>query len=105
MAPGKTIDELLDHYLELCERHGAQDRSGVVYHSNGLGNDFPRLGPRLARGTDGRTPLQPGMTFTLKPVLRVPSGTTTQFGDPIEITATGARRLGQRALEPVVVGA
>jgi Xaa-Pro aminopeptidase len=104
MAPGKSIDELLDRYAALCAQHGAQDRSGVVYHSNGLGNDFPRLGPRLARGTDGRLPLQPGMTFTLKPVLRFPSGTTTQFGDPVEITTTGARRLGTRPLEPVIVG-
>jgi len=76
----------------------------VMYHSNGLGNDYPRLGPRLSRGKDGKIELQPNMTFTLKPVLRFPSGTATQYGDPVQITARGARRLGKRAQEPVVVG-
>lgn len=103
MKPGRTIDELCDHYVELCKSKGADDRSGVVYHSNGLGNDFPRLGPRLLRGKDGAIPLQPNMTFTLKPVLRFPSGTATQYGDPVQITANGARRLGKRAQVPVVV--
>ena len=103
LRPGRTIDELCDHYVELCRAKGAADRSGVVYHSNGLGNDYPRLGPSLARGTDGAIALQPNMTFTLKPVLRFPSGTATQYGDPIAITASGARRLGKRAQEPVIV--
>ncbi len=104
LKPGRTIDELCDHYVELCRAKGAEDRSGVMYHSNGLGNDYPRLGPRLSRGgKDGRIVLQPNMTFTLKPVLRFPSRTATQYGDPMQITATGARRLGKRAQEPVIV--
>ena len=47
LKPGRTIDELCDHYVELCGAKGAEDRSGVMYHSNGLGNDYPRLGPRM----------------------------------------------------------
>ena len=73
-----------------------------MYHSNGLGNDYPRLGPRM-KGEDGAVVLRPNMTFTLKPVLRFPSGTATQFGDPVQTTADGARGLGQRAQEPAVV--
>jgi Xaa-Pro aminopeptidase len=103
LRPGRTIDDLCEYYVELCRTKGGVDRSGVVYHSNGLGNDYPRLGPSLARGGDGTITLQPNMTFTLKPVLRFPSGTTTQYGDPIAITATGARRLGQRAQEPIIL--
>ena len=102
LRPGRTIDELCDHYVELCKGKGAEDRSGVMYHSNGLGNDYPRLGPR-SRGSDGAIVLQPNMTFTLKPVLRFPSGTATQYGDPVQITPNGARRLGKRVQEPVIV--
>ena len=104
LGPGRTIDEVCDRYVQLCGSKGAEDRSGVMYHSNGLGNDYPRLGPRLSRGRDGQIVLQPNMTFTLKPVLRFPSGTAAQFGDPVHITENGARRLGKRMQEPVVVG-
>lgn len=104
LRPGRTIGELLDHYVELCEARGAKDASGVVYHSNGLGNDYPRLGPRLLRGADdGKVPMQAGMTFTLKPVLHFPSGIRTQYGEPLAITGSGARRLGKRVQEPIIV--
>ncbi|MPZ13526.1 MAG: M24 family metallopeptidase [Chloroflexi bacterium] len=103
LRPGRTIDELCTHYLNLCENHRGRDASGVVYHSNGLGDDFPRLGPRLMREDAGRIILQPNMSFTLKPVLRFPTGTATQFGDPVVITEGGARRLGKRARQPVII--
>jgi hypothetical protein len=49
--------------------------------------------------------IEPSMVFTLKP--RIPiKGTrpAAQFGDPILVTANGARRLGQRKLAPSAVG-
>lgn len=103
MGPGKTIGELCEHYLQLCEKAGATDASGVVVHTNGLGSDYPRIGPRMMRGNEASLVLQPGMAFTFKPVLRFPTGTRAQFGDPLAITESGARRLGQRPMVPIVV--
>jgi hypothetical protein len=45
------------------------------------------------------------MCFDIKPRI-IAKGTkpTVQFGDPVVVTETGARRLGRRKLEPMVVG-
>lgn len=104
LRPGQTVRELCEYYVGLCQVRGAEDSSGVVVHTNGLGNDYPRMGPRMMRGGEGEIVLQKGMTFTLKPVLKFPSGTATQYGDPLTITDSGARRLGKRAQEPIIVG-
>lgn len=103
LRPGWTVKEVCEHYVGLCARHGAEDASGVVVHSNGLGDDYPRVGPRMMGASEGSVVLRPGMTFTLKPVLKLPTGTRTQYGDPLTITEGGARRLGKRAQEPIVV--
>jgi len=103
MRPGQTVGDLCEHYVGLCEKAGAADASGVVVHTNGLGSDYPRIGPRMMRGNEASLVLQPGMTFTFKPVLKLASGTRAQFGDPLTITESGARRLGRRPMEPIVV--
>jgi Xaa-Pro dipeptidase len=103
LKPGVTVRELMQKYDALCEEHGGRDASGVCMHTNGLGDDYPRLGPRLQRGAELDLAIQPGFTFTFKPVLRFPSGTSTQYGDPLTITESGAQRLGTRDQVPVVV--
>jgi len=52
IVPGKaTCGELVDHYAATAEELGAEDRSGVVLHSSGIGNlSRPRLGPANSRG-------------------------------------------------------
>lgn len=104
VQPGRTIRELCEHYLALCRARDAEDSSGVVLHTNGLGNDYPRLGPRLMASEDADIVLVEGHTFTLKPVLRFPSGTATQYGDPLTITPEGGVRLGRRDQQPIIVG-
>lgn len=101
--PGVTVGAFCEHYVDLCRARGAEDSSGVMFHTNGLGDDYPRLGPRLRFGDEQSLVLQPGFSFTLKPVLKLPSGTTTQYGEPMTITDRGARRLGRRAQEPILV--
>lgn len=103
LKPGVTIKEVCEHYVGLCQARGAQDQSGVVVHTNGLGNDYPRLGPRMMNAEDANVVVQAGHTFTLKPVLRFPSGTATQYGEPLTITERGARRLGKRQQAPIIV--
>ncbi|MEA2641854.1 MAG: Xaa-Pro dipeptidase, partial [Chloroflexota bacterium] len=60
IGPGRTVQQVMERYVELCKARGAQDRSGVVMHTNGLGDDYPRLGPRLAAGDELTLVLQPG---------------------------------------------
>jgi hypothetical protein len=70
----------------------------VVFHSGG-NNDGPRWGPDRTEAVDAV--FQEGMVFTIKP--RIPikglETPTAQFGEAVVVTATGARRLGTRAIE------
>jgi Xaa-Pro aminopeptidase len=72
ITPGKTTcGQLVDHYAATVEKLNAEDRSGVVLHSSGIGNlSRPRLGPTNSRG-DSDIVLVPGMTFDFKPAIRM----------------------------------
>ncbi len=39
------------------------------------------------------------MVFDVKPTFQLKNGGTAQFGDPIVVTDTGARRLGKREMK------
>ncbi|MGH7831401.1 MAG: hypothetical protein ACREP8_14615, partial [Candidatus Binatia bacterium] len=110
-VPGKTTcGQLVDHYAALLGKLQAEDRSGVVLHSSGIGNlSRPRLGPTNSRG-DSDIVLVPGMTFDFKPALRMKRSAiedvgrenrTVQIGEHFLITAKGAERLGKRELRPI----
>ena len=103
IKPGKTIGEFLDEFVSFADRRGAK-AGGVIVHTNGLGQDRPRVGP----GPDVKDRdmvIQPGFTFSIKPQVEMKStGTRAQVGDPLTVGEHGARRLGHRKLEPFVTG-
>lgn len=103
IKPGRTIGELLDQYVKMARDRGATV-SGVLVHTNGLGNDRPRVGPGVLREEDRSLVIEPGFTFTIKPSPRLgDGGPYAEVGDPLTVTEQGARRLGQRKLEPIIV--
>jgi Xaa-Pro aminopeptidase len=104
IKPGRTIGELLDELVGFADSRGAKAGGGVTIHTNGLGQDRPRVGPGPSV-KDGDMVIQPGFTFTIKTLVELKaSGTKAQVGDPITVGAAGARRLGHRKLEPYVTG-
>jgi Xaa-Pro aminopeptidase len=115
IVPGKTTcGQLVDHYAATVEKLNAEDRSGVVLHSSGIGNlSRPRLGPTNSRG-DSDIVLVPGMTFDFKPAIRMKRNVTedvqrenriVQIGEHYLITDKGAVRLGKRELKPITTEA
>lgn len=107
-----TFDELLgaikpgQPFLEVSRLYArrAQARSPeleprwVLLHTCGLG-DGPRMG--LMRDEARDLLIEPGMVFTVKPRILVKGAKpTAQYGDPVLVTASGARRLGKRRLGP-----
>ncbi|MBI3262156.1 MAG: M24 family metallopeptidase, partial [Acidobacteria bacterium] len=98
-----------ERFMDLCERYVRKAKARtpdlsptwVLVHTCGFG-DGPRMG--LTRTETPDLVIEPSMVFTLKP--RIPiEGTrpAAQFGDPILVTDTGARRLGKRTLAPITV--
>lgn len=115
IVPGKTTcGQLVDHYAQLVEKMNAEDRSGVVLHSSGIGNlSRPRLGPANSRGDEGIV-IVPGMTFDFKPAIRLRrevlrdargQNRTVQIGEHVLITEKGFVRLGKRDLKPLTTEA
>lgn len=111
IVPGKTsCGEIVDYYAKLTEKFNAEDRSGVVLHSSGIGNlSRPRLGPANSR-EDSDIVLAPGMTFDFKPAIRMKRGAVedvrkenrvVQIGEHVIVTASGVARLGKRELKPL----
>ena len=71
----------------------------MLIHTCGFG-DGPRMG--FTRTETRDLVIEPGMAFTIKPrVLIRGTRPTAQFGDPVVVTETGARRLGRRQLSLV----
>lgn len=107
--PGQTLGDLVGRWQLEFQKHDAEPDQRVLLHTCGLGNDFPRLMMGAVSEQEASVVIEPGFVFTLKPWLRYLSGRSvsgvlTMFGDPVAVTEHGARRLGQRAMEPVVVG-
>ncbi|MBI4522782.1 MAG: M24 family metallopeptidase [Deltaproteobacteria bacterium] len=103
VKPGETIGGLLSQFVNLAEARGARG-SSILVHTNGLGSDRPRVGPGPF-AKDGDMVIEPGFTFTIKTHVEIKStGVRALVGDPITVTATGARRLGFRELVPFVAG-
>lgn len=114
IVPGKTnCGQLVDHYSTRVARENAEDRSGVVLHSGGIGDlSRPRLGPSNSR-EDSNIVLLPGMTFDFKPAIRMKreviqdvgkENRAVQIGEHFLVTENGAIRLGRRELKPLTTG-
>ncbi len=106
MKPGVTFGQLLKVYADVVAKEG-QGRFGTgipLMHARGLGDD----GPALLRKSDLETfqsiPLQKGMTFIMKPrLVEIDGKERASLGDTVAVTATGAKRLGKRPLELIVI--
>jgi Xaa-Pro aminopeptidase len=102
--PGLSFHE----YSELYRRKVLEKGTawwGVVYHTGGAHGDGPRMGP----GRDDENSdlvIKPGMVFTIKPRFAINGveAPSSQIGDPVLITETGAERLGKRKLELITLG-
>lgn len=103
LRPGRTVGEFLEEFVRFAESRDGRG-FGVIIHTNGAGSDRPRVGPGNF-ATDKDWVIEEGWTFTIKPhVHSHRSETSASVGDPLTITASGARRLGRRKLEPIVTG-
>jgi Xaa-Pro aminopeptidase len=101
LRPGRTVGQFLSEY----EWAGTKRRGvsgSVVMHTCGLGSDRPRVGlGGQANSLDWV--IEPGWTFTIKTLFRsTDTRVAAQVGEPVTVTATGARRLGKRELVPIV---
>ena len=114
IQPGKTsCGDLVRRYLDQLAAAGAEDASGVMIHSSGIGNlSRPRVGPGNSEG-DLPILLEPGMCFDLKPAFRLkrermadigPRNREIQLGEHLLVTDKGAVRLGSRPLGPLATG-
>jgi len=111
IVPGKTTcGQLADRYAARVEALSAEDASGVVLHSSGIGTlARPRLGPTNSRG-DEDVVVAAGMAFDFKPAIRmkrsavedvVERNRIAQIGEHVLVTESGAVRLGTRDLAPI----
>ena len=111
IVPGKTtLGEFCKRYADRVEEMGAEDVSGVMLHSSGIGNlSRPRVGPKSAP-EDHEIVFRPGMTFDYKPSIRLKRDKVAdagarnrevQAGEHFLITEQGALRLGKREIVPL----
>lgn len=100
IRPGKRVMELCQLYADKARARSPElVPRWVLFHTAGLG-DSPRMG--LLRTETPDLVIQPTMVFTLKPRIIIKGAQpTAQFGDPVLVTESGARRLGRRKLEVI----
>ncbi|MEA2640459.1 MAG: Xaa-Pro dipeptidase [Chloroflexota bacterium] len=98
MKPGTTFDELLEAG-KMVGKKSDQYTSSLTLHGRGLGEDWPLLMGRYSPEI-GRMQLEERMTFIMKPTVRPKNaefrGEGIVWGDTIEVTASGGRRMGKR---------
>jgi Xaa-Pro dipeptidase len=100
IKPGKQVMELCRLYAQRAKARSPElEPRWVLFHTAGLG-DSPRMG--LTRTETPDLVIEPTMVFTLKPRILIKGAKpTAQFGDPLLVTETGARRLGRRKLDVI----
>ena len=103
IRPGRTFMDLCRVYVERVKARDSQlSPTWVLVHTCGFG-DGPRMG--LTRSETPDLVIEPGMVFTIKPrVLIRGTRPTAQFGDPVLVTDSGAKRLGTRELSLIATG-
>jgi len=100
IRPGKRVMDLCRVYADKAKARSPELLPRwVLFHTAGLG-DSPRMG--LLRTETPDLVIEPTMVFTLKPRILIKGAQpTAQFGDPVLVTESGARRLGKRKLEVI----
>jgi len=98
MKPGTTFDELIE-MGKIVGRKSDKFQSSVTMHGRGLGEDWPLIPGRYSPEI-GRMPLEERMVFIMKPTVTEKNaqfrGEGVVWGDTIEVTASGGRRMGKR---------
>ena len=105
MKPGVTFSALFDVYKRTVEEQGKGKClwNHPMMHARGLGDDGPALLGDKDLERFSKIELQTGMTFILKPQVRLAQGKgRASLGDTVTVTETGARRLGKRELQLIV---
>jgi Xaa-Pro aminopeptidase len=106
--PGRTFADYGTFYKQEIDKRiavvGGKDYAGVIFHTGGALGD----GPRMGWGRDDENSdlvIEPGMVFSIKPRVPIPGLATpsTQIGDGVLITESGAERLGRRKIEPILI--
>lgn len=111
VVPGKTTcGDFVKRYMARVEELGAEDSSGVMLHSSGIGSlTRPRLGPKNGV-KDHEIIIRPGMTFDFKPALHInrakmadagAKNRDVQVGEHFLVTEQGLVRLGTREIAPL----
>lgn len=102
MAPGKSLRELNNFYVNLLAKKGLTEPGTTVIYHLGAG---ARSGPNRREGME--LVLEPGWVFhTVKPTIPMPNANAVaRFGDGVVITDTGARRIGNHKFEVLTLGA
>ncbi|MBM2811819.1 MAG: hypothetical protein HW416_2578 [Chloroflexi bacterium] len=98
MKPGTTFDELIEAG-SIVGKKSEVYHSHVTMHGRGLGEDWPLIPGRYSPEI-GRLQLEERMVFIMKPSVERRDakfrGDGIVWGDTIEVTASGGRRLGKR---------
>jgi len=98
MKPGTTFDELLEA-AKIVGKKSDTYESSLTLHGRGLGEDWPLLTGRYSPEV-GRMPLEERMVFIMKPTVRRKEaefrGEGIVWGDTVEVTSDGGRRMGKR---------
>jgi Xaa-Pro aminopeptidase len=102
MRPGATFQDVIDAARGVGER-SAKYRTSLIIHGRGLGDDWPLVVENRAVGATGdllSRPLEASTVFILKPSAHPRDsdyrGERITWADTVQITATGARRMGTR---------
>jgi len=108
MRPGRRWGDVFAAASSVVD--GAGGRMFTLLHGRGLGNDGPLLIPSLDNTRVAEREIDANTTFILKPFLEPaeapansPRTHDVTWGDTIVVTDTGARRLGTRQRELIVV--
>jgi Xaa-Pro aminopeptidase len=98
MKPGTTFDELIEA-AKIVGKKSDVYQSSLTMHGRGLGEDWPLIMGRYSPEI-GRMPLEERMVFIMKPTVSKRDaqfrGEGIVWGDTIEVTSSGGRRMGKR---------
>jgi len=103
LKPGISFGDVVKFYQDEVAAAGYEP-DGALMHGRGLGEDAPMLWGARRDFSEKDQKLKAGHVFILKPACKQGfMRDSIRAGDTVAIEATGARRLGKRALEFVAV--